>query len=117
MKKTGRMIRNARNLQGMKQEELADALKTSRQRIGRLENGVNSHGEEAQIDELTLVKIADILSLDAEELLESEGYGTDFPISNVRSTNGILQSIDLVGLTHHQRKLVESLVQELKKDN
>lgn len=117
MKKTGKVIRNARNLQGMKQEELADALKTSRQRIGRLENGVNSHGEEAQIDELTLVKIAGILDLDAEELLELEGYKADFPISNVRSTDGILQSIDLVGLTHHQRKLVESLVQELKKDN
>lgn len=117
MKKTGKIIRNARNLQGMKQEELAVALGTSRQRIGRLENGVNTQGEESQIDELTLVKIADILSLDAEELLESEGYGTDFPISNVRSTDGILQSIDLIGLTHHQRRLVESLVEELKKDS
>lgn len=117
MKKTGKVIRNARNLQGMKQEELAAALGTSRQRIGRLENGVNAHGEEARIDELTLVKIAGILDLDAEELLELEGYGTDFPISNVRSTDGILQSIDLIGLTHHQRRLVESLVEELKKDS
>lgn len=111
------MIRNARNLQGMKQEELADALGTSRQRIGRLENGVNAHGEEAQIDELTLVKVAGILDLDAEELLELEGYKADFPISNVSSNNGTVQYIDVVGLTHHQRRLVESLVEELRRES
>lgn len=88
-----------------------------RQTLGRIENGVDTFGNETQISDSALLKLANLLGLDLEELFELEGRETDWKLSNMRSIDVSMAGIDLTGLSARQIELVEGLVEELKKGN
>lgn len=120
-RKTGELIRLAREEAGMRQGDLGEILGRTRQWVARLEKGETRDGNDMTIPPALLAQIAGVLNVDLFTLFRAEGVDPSVwgrysnKISNTGSNGANIHTIDTTGLSHHQHKIVEDLVTELRR--
>lgn len=120
-KRTGELIRLAREEAGLRQGDLGEVLGRTRQWVARLEKGETRDGNDMKIPPALLAQIAGVLNIDLYSLFRAEGVSPSVwsRYSNKVSNTGVgdakVSTIDTTGLSHHQHKIVEDLVAELRR--
>lgn len=116
----GNLIRRARKQNGLTQDTLADLIGKSRWWVIQLEKGESySTGKGLGLEPLMCVKLADILNIDPADVLFAAGIPkAKWPnFSNIVSKSDSVRTVDMTSLTLDQARLINALVEELKKGN
>lgn len=114
------LVRTNRAALGMTQADLGEAVGKSRQWVLQVEKGAwTNGGKRVTLSPDNAIKLGLALGKDIEDiLLAGEVPAEEWPdLSHISSNQSNLRLVDITSLTERQQVLIESIVDELKREN